>query len=149
MLDPKCFDQVKRVAAFQPQIQNHEIGLASLDEPFRVRGVICYPNASEVRLLVDQLPETVAQHRMIFDYDDARLSWGFFFWCHCMGGASASACNGRRQVTTVPLALFDCTSHEPPMHCARYCMMRRPIPSEPVFASKPLPLSRTVSTILS
>ena len=74
MLHPQCFDQVKRVAAFQPQIQNHEIGFGLLGEAFGVRSVIRHANAGEIRLLVDQLPETIARP------DDTRVRRRATFW---------------------------------------------------------------------
>jgi len=84
---------------------------------------------------------------MILDHDDARLFLALSVRCHGMGRTPISTCSGTRQVTIVPLLQFDRNSLEPPMHGARYRMMRRPIPSDTALVSNPLPSSRAVSTM--
>ena len=65
-----------------------------------------------VRLATNQLHEAIAQHRMILDHDNARLSLALSVRRHGMGRTATSVRSGTRQVTTVLLVRFDCTSHE-------------------------------------
>ena len=102
-----------------------------------------------VRLATNQLHEAIAQHWVILDHDNARLSLALSVCRHGMGRTATSVRSGTRQVTTVLLVRFDCTSHEPPTHWARYRIMRRPIPFEMALVSNPFPLSRTVSNKFS
>jgi hypothetical protein len=53
MFDPQCLDKVERVAGFQSQVENHQVGFAFFDESFGTRNVVPDPDTAEVRLTVD------------------------------------------------------------------------------------------------
>src|SRR5437870_13730409 len=102
MLDPQCFDEVERVAALQPQIENHQIGFALLYEPLGVRDVVRDSDTGEVRLTIDQLFEPITKHRVILDHDGARLLMAFSLRRHGRPKTAGCTSNGTRQWTMLP-----------------------------------------------
>src|SRR5690349_20974064 len=122
-------DELEAILIRQRDVGDDKIRSARADGGHRLLGVLGFGGDRKIRLVVDQGGESLTHHGMIVHDENRGLGGVGFPFCGAHGRSAALAawcCT--EQMTLVPALALRCTTSEPPMTPARYCMMRSPMP---------------------